>query len=341
MQKKGFLERLIGLPRTNPRLLAQLIFVFIGVIGLAVFWPRVITPPTIPYRDEHEKLLIQQTVAYELAKTTIEAQRTLWRGFAVTVLMVGLVDLLTTGLGKLVAKRERRDFEQFFGREVTQPKGGSVAVFNSPTVAEQHLDFGNAPAAAKNAKAVAEGIQHVVPYEDLRATLEISRQFEHFESRMDIAVDEKFKDIWPEGQTVIAVGLGFNAVTARIALLKPGLFHVYYNETTKAGSPTDGFSIGPAQEKYQSIPNYDHALFARVVEEATERVFFVCAGRTAEGTEAACHYLAHHWKDMLRLYRTRDTSGNKHTITESLVMMLRHVEGKPDHVEECRHIFMP
>ncbi len=126
---------------------------------------------------------------------------------------------------------------------------------------------------------------------------------------------------------VISMGLGFNGVTHRLAKnFVPSLFDIKWGPSSKDTTLklTDFFEI-PGM-KCQSRNQIDVALVARVVPPPetgrTQKVWFVCAGRTASGTVAAGYFLAERWEQLLNLYETYKKDCKK----DSFVAVLEHNE---------------
>ena len=226
-----------------------------------------------------------------------------WIEVCAALLIVGLSEILIRVVEAWTEAQNVRDFRRFFGHRSFER---AVAVFPSakPPIDEHgfcDLRYPYAPPATKD-NARAKGIEHVVPFEDLKAVVALSETFQQVGAELHMRLDNKYNlDYQPlPDRTIIGIGLGFNHVTAKLSEAHRELFTLTFD------TGTDDFRINGKTHGYPCNGD-DCGLVVRIVPRHADGVFhFVCAGRTAAGTEAAGLFLARNWKDLLRLY---DDSG--------------------------------
>lgn len=192
-----------------------------------------------------------------------------------------------------------------------------------------------------------KGIDHIVPFEDLEAVLEIDREFRKYGAKLTLTRDRyrlpdktKEQDSLLPARGCIAIGLGYNNVTCRLQAKK--LYQIRYHAVTP-GSPRGeddgsedvviGNQIGPRRGFD------DYALLARVLcagKPESPVSHIVCAGHTTPATAHACRFLASSWKQLAELYARGNRSLNRESM--AVFLRLRHqtrepVLGKPKFVE--------
>jgi hypothetical protein len=327
--KQTFQERIQKVFRSNPRLVIQVILIFIGSLGFitTVFLcksPDDAVVITLPINSSGAIDPVKAREAADNNRRAIEQEHTknLLRGAFSSFILVGLIDLMALGLQKVTKRGERKKFEEFFGVDVSNKKGMIAIFFTAippdfsviekiiPEEIKENLKWIECPHAldAKANNAQPKGIQSVVPFAELKAVLDIQKLFsdfglgENFEIEQDKGISEGF----PVDRTVLAIGLGFNSATKKINNYCGDLFNITYPLDTKTKLKSDDFNIRKYTGKYglkdHETPSddYDYALFSRVLYKG--RVYLVCAGRTAIGTEAACKYLANNWLILMDKY---------------------------------------
>ena len=97
---------------------------------------------------------------------------------------------------------------------------------------------------------------------------------------------------------------------------------------------------GDKHEAVKEESIYDYAQFARVFKKEGGLHLF-CAGRTANGTEAACKFLAKNWAILASQYEN-DAGKDKHNIDEqSMAVVLTHHVNNLDDCSIQRLAFAP
>jgi hypothetical protein len=203
-----------------------------------------------------------------------------------------------------------------------------------------------------------KGIRQVFPFRELELVLLLEKLFRQNGGsvilRKDDYSDDPEKVIWPR-TGLLSLGLGFNNLT--ISLGKPDLFKVHYDERI-GPHRTDDFIVFKEEYKYNpkdEIAEIDsekiiefksllknseqYALFARVLRETAvghePTPYLVCAGHTADGTAAACHFLVKNWKELVDKQRDKLTD-------QSMVVVIAHPTGKrTDEQRAVRTVFKP
>ena len=254
-----------------------------------------------------------------------------WLEIFAAVFILGAVEILIRRVEAWMESRDEKDFRRFFGDGVVVK--GALAVFPTaePPMIEggfSHLVYPSPPRAAVENNGKAKGVKHVVPYEDLRAVLALSALFHKMRVGLAMALDSRFEADWVEDQPLIGIGLGFNHVTARLAATCPDLYSITFE------SGTDDFLFENRWHGYPKGP-VDCALVVRAMDPGATVPHFVCAGRTAAGTQAAGVYLARQWKTLLALYDKNGRDLNR----ESLAALLRFPQAAPDGAEVDRTCF--
>jgi hypothetical protein len=294
------------------------------------------------------------------------------KGISSSLILVGLIDFMIRLLSNVTTTEERRKFEKFFGVNVSSKKGmtaifftahpadlsvieknileGLLKKFSGLSSSEEdisreikkHLKWVECPYAldANKVNAQPKGIQSIVPFPELKAVLGIQKLFSYFGlgESFEIEQDKGTPESMPEDRTVLAVGLGFNSATKNINEYCGDLFSIDYlplNQITDLIS--DDFSIRKEPGNYgikkHALPSdaYDYALFSRVIYR--ERVYLVCAGRTATGTEAACQFLAKNWLVLMNTYYHNFDNVEYDLSTHSMAVILKHHNRN---LEDCK-----
>jgi hypothetical protein len=229
------------------------------------------------------------------------------------------------------ATRELQDFLFFFGRPDTD---GAVypAVFADlylepiqcikKAAGDEKVELGRIKPVEENSKyKLPKGIRQLVPYQEIAPVYKLSRAFERFGRRVEIIVESEISNRRPNAGC-LSMGLGFNKLTWELGE-NSGMYRVYfegdYIEEPNPDGPadsrvflTDDFEIRPdgieeptkPREEVQrlKIEGAEWGLLARIlVNKGTRSVpYIVCAGHTADGTAAACDYLADNWSTLCR-----------------------------------------
>jgi hypothetical protein len=146
--------------------------------------------------------------------------------------------------------------------------------------------------------ALPKGIREIVPSQELEAVLAIDPIFQKFGGKIQIAADHFHKGghTWP-AEGCISLGLGFNHLTVEIGEITKS-YKVFYQDQTD-----DFFTYAEDGTKEAPRPetSYEYALLARVLLDLgglEPTPYLVCAGHTADGTAAACQYLAKNWHQL-------------------------------------------
>ena len=191
------------------------------------------------------------------------------------------------------------------------------------------VEVAHAPRGALHA--LPKGIRAIVPWQELEVVLEIDRVFQEFGGKLEIAPDRYHRggERWPE-EGCLSLGLGFNNLTVEIGEATQA-YKVFYNDHTDDFHTytEDGSIVRPKPD-----PGFEYALFARVLldlggEEPTPYV--VCAGHTADGTSAACHYLATKWQQIW-------TNNREDLMCKHMTGILYHRAGQPSLIQELSQI---
>lgn len=200
---------------------------------------------------------------------------------------------------------------------------------NGETPKKKEKDVG------KRMSVIPENVWSWLAEEDIRACSYLATLFATERIRFIIGTDSSpSKKGGAELKSIIALGLGFNEWTNELAkdtqfrLFKvgEGEFKGKFGRTFKTDELIfDGKRIERSElDKSEPVP-HDYALIARIVlNPGNGYVHFVCAGRTANGTAAAGHFLATNWKELAGAYK-----GNYDLMdTHSLAVVIRHKVGK-------------
>jgi hypothetical protein len=171
----------------------------------------------------------------------------------------------------------------------------------------------------------AEGVNVWLAFQDIRAATYLSNAFYKMTGNGVKLIHDKEIEGDAFNYCAISIGLGFNGFTHWLSeQCDKKLFEIVFGKSPKDPDfETDLYKIG---EEFPEIPaNKDDCIVARIVlkpyEGNTNRVCFVCAGRTASGTAAAGYFLAKEWMQLMRLY---DDDKKKSLDLDSLVVVVRH-----------------
>lgn len=213
---------------------------------------------------------------------------------ATTVLLAGLIQVLTVAVRWWSVSGERKEFHQFFGHDSML---GVVPDLFSPQITPHWNPPGSNGAHPKGTK--------IVPFQDLRAAIWIAELFEDFNTTFTITPDTPFTNGTPPERGFVAIGLGFNRLTCMLAAMSR-LFEIRYAADAETGHAKDDFEMGGTKHGEPSHA-CDYALIARVPVVMNGKVTpsFVCAGRTADGTAAAGYFLKNSWRLLSSLYAAK------------------------------------
>ena len=255
---------------------------------------------------------------------------------AAGLLVVGIADLTKKRVRISRDSLEYRDFAAFFGEGVFDEPPVAVFPTARPQIDEHgccNFEYSDPPDAAKEAKAKAKGVEHVIPYEDLRAAVALSQLFQRWNVKMAMSLDRSYAvSVQPTQRgSLIGIGLGFNHVTAKFAGMRPELFTLKYTDGT------DDFDFCGEPHGFSSNEEYDCALVVRIAGHGGDAPHFICAGRAATGTAAAGFYVANHWRDMLRFYRQQ----GQDLSNDTLAILLRFPIRSPEYADAKRIRFNP
>jgi hypothetical protein len=305
---------------------------FVGLILVIAIWKSPSSSPIVvlpSHNGKIDQLEAQKAIEKYQSETKEGAIKSLTISILTSVLLVGLIEFLSILLQYLVTQGERKAFMKFFGKGVFE--NGITAIFFTAET-KGNLDWvmcPNKPDQAANAKI--QGVNHIIPFEELKAVLEIKQLFDSMGVKFGIELDDVCKNkVLPNG-SVLAVGLGFNCATKLIQAFCPQLFEITYEVDSDFGYETDDFKVKEGRhDNPNSNSKYDYALFARVFKD--DVLHFVCAGRTADGTEAACRYLAKNWTKLLRQYDNESGKGKHDVNKQSMAVIIRH---RKDNLDDC------
>lgn len=340
-------RRIANIFRKNPRRASQLVFIIVGAIGLISiisFWDPSSSDSILVLRSQNGRLDENATRRAVKAYQNEQKQgllKSLSISVLTSVLLVGLIELLSVVIENLATADERKRFVRFFGKGSLDGVGMKAIFFTAVPSQNNHdwVDCPNKPPKAKNAKV--QGVNHVVPFEELKAVLEIQKLFDSMGAKFQIDLDINLPLNNLPSHSVLAIGLGFNYATYLIQECCKPLFEVFYETDEILGAVTDDFMVDKVKhEVVKEDSNYDYALFARVFKEEGS-LHLICAGRTANGTEAACKFLAKNWAILASQYEN-DAGKGKHNIGEhSMAVVLRHHVKNLDNCSIQRLAFSP
>jgi hypothetical protein len=340
-------RRMANTFRKNPRRASQVIFIIAGAIGLfsvIPFWDTSSSHSILVLRSKNGILDENETRKAVRAYQNEQKQgmlKSLSISILTSILLVGLIELLAMVIENLATAEERMRFVRFFGKGSLDGEGMKAIFFTAVPSKDSHdwVDCPNKPPEAKNAKV--QGVNHVVPFEELKAVLEIQRLFDSMGAKFQIDLDINLPSNTLPSHGVLAIGLGFNYATYLIQECCKPLFEVFYETDENLGAITDDFMVDEVKhEVVKEDSNYDYALFARVFKEEGS-LHLICAGRTANGTEAACRFLAKNWTILASQYEN-DAGKGKHNIGEqSMAVVLRHHVKNLDNCSIQRLAFSP
>jgi len=259
-------------------------------------------------------------------------------GLSTSFIAVALVELVPEFFRWRQQLPERRKAEHFFGKEGMKNEFNLVSA--ERTVEREflkHLFAQGAPDEYKNdqdktMKALPEGVRSWIAEQDIRAASYIAILFEDQHIRFRIGIDKDAQN--DVGSTsLIALGLGFNACTNKLAELRfdGPLFTIGWEVSPlewRLGKTDqlifDGSQVELTEDDKKN--NMDYALIARIVAHpGSGRVQFVCAGRSANGTAAAGYFLAQKWDKLAALYDNEAKMD-----THSLAVLIRHKSLRSD-----------
>lgn len=324
--------------RKNPRRASQIIFIIAGAVGLISvisFWNPNSLDSILVLRSQNGRL--DETETRRAVKIYQNGQKremlkSLSIGILTSVLLVGLIELLAVFIENLATDGARKRFVRFFGNGSLAGEG-VTAFFLTAQPSKNNPDWvqcPNKPPKANNAKI--QGVNHVVPFEEVKAVLDIQRLFDSMGARFEIDLDENLPSKSLPSHSVLAIGLGFNYATFLIQDCCKPLFEVIYENDESLGFTTDDFMVNEIKhDVVKEDSKYDYALFARVFKD--DVLHFICAGRTANGTEAACKFLARNWKTLADQYENDTGKGKYNIFKQSMVVVLRH---HVNNLDDCR-----
>lgn len=243
---------------------------------------------------------------------------------ATTVLLAGLIQVLTRVVSWLSEGQSRREFRMFFG------SGNQASGYVADLIATHDLS-GWDPITANGARP--KGIGPVVPIEDLYAAIRMAQLFEQFGVKFTIENDSTMAVRDMPQKSFVAIGLGFNRLTTRLAE-HTNLFNIVYADTYSDVAKDDFMFEGTHHA--EPIGDRDYALIVRVPVPRGDHVVpgFVCAGRMPAGTAAAGEYLRNNWR---RLYAHYQRDG-RNLQDDVLAVELRHTSSVTS-AQETRHSF--
>lgn len=170
----------------------------------------------------------------------------------------------------------------------------------------------------------AEGVNAWLAFQDIRAATYLSNSFYEMTGKGVRLIHDKDIEGDDFNFCAISIGLGFNGFTHWLAeQCEKKLFQIEFGTSPKDPNfETDLFKIN---DKLPTIPlNKDDCIVARIVLKPfhgnSNRICFVCAGRTASGTAAAGFFLSKEWEQLMKLYKKH----NKSLDHESLAVVVRH-----------------
>ncbi|WP_243359590.1 hypothetical protein [Fundidesulfovibrio terrae] len=178
---------------------------------------------------------------------------------------------------------------------------------------------------------VPEGVRAWIPFQDIRAAVYVSRllgRYVDITPKYIVDSDISEYNLDEIDYTMVAIGLGFNWATNLIErFTRQKLFKIVWDESCKFGVRCTDHFIVPGFDVDISDKDRDYSIIARVAcpqqECKNSRYFFVCAGRTADGTAAAGYFLQKKWKEILKMYGSG--AGDKKDLEkDSMVVVVEH-----------------
>lgn len=248
----------------------------------------------------------------------------LMRALGPGLLLLSLVEPVPEFFQRRHEEREELEFTRFFGEEILS--GGVALVSGGRTIADEHLHYLRPdPELHLPSNAVPTGVGHWLAESDIRAGGYLSEMFGR--KRVPVryrTAQQVAQDDYRESSSVVP-GLGFNAETVGLLAItkeKPPLFTIDWKKVRGTGRVTDTFAISdhPIPEQREG---FDVALIVRI--PVGQHVHFVAAGRSAHGTAAAGHFLAHKWERLAALYAQH----KKQLAAEPLAVVIEHPTGGP------------
>jgi len=312
-------------------------------------WVLEVTEPLPPYKWIAQWAILLLGFAVALLAVILRANRSLHENglpISVTLILVALLDLIPECARRLCETKDQRKFEHFFGKKCFDPEEGFHLVSAEREVAIENLHLLYAKGAPddirddenKVLKAVPEGVRSWLAEQDIRACSYLAKLFALNKVVFRIGTDSDVNKKDVEPKSIIALGLGFNGWTNRLAKrFKGRLFGVFWGKSESNSDlgkkKTDQLIVGGTRIELRAdeIGHYDYALIARIVADpGSGYVQFVCAGRTANGTAVAGHFLATRWPELAALYDGYDKGNYDEMDSHSLAVVIRHETGERD-----------
>jgi hypothetical protein len=283
-------------------------------------------------------------------------------GVITSCFIVSGVELMPEFVRWMTAISRRGKFRKFFGGMALRDDVRLVFAYrtleencnnNNPfkTYSDYHLQSqpsgsGEAPSSSETKASLAEGINGWLAFQDVQAAVYVTNMFSKMTGRQVRAVHDKSLEGDDKDYCIVSFGLGFNAFTHITAnYFAPRIFQIEFGRSPKLPDKypsTDNFKINGSEVE---IPDrFDIAIVARIVPpgqaEDSERIWFLCAGRTAAGTAAAGYFLAKKWRQIFELYKTEKKDFSR----DSVVVVIQHLEfsagktgGSVDHTAAFLH----
>ncbi len=254
---------------------------------------------------------------------TAERIWTIVVGVMLSLFIITSTDLIPEAARQLGQRTKRGKFKRFFGETSFKENVHLVFAHRSlnPNLLKADTWVTHYPAPKGNS---AEGVNAWLAFQDIRAATFLSNSFVEMTGQDVLLTHDKYIDGDNFNYCAISIGLGFNGFTHWLSeQCGKQLFEIDFGTSPKDSNfETDLFKI---DGKIPVIPkNKDVCLVARIVlrpyRGSSNRVCFVCAGRTAPGTAAAGFFLSKEWQKMMKLYKKH----NKDLDLDSLVVVVQH-----------------
>ena len=251
-----------------------------------------------------------------------------------TLIVAAALELIPEYFRRRDEKGRRDRFFEFFGEAA---KSGPVLVMSGRDDPPDHGTRAKSDLPPEAAGAVPEGVRGWLALDDIRTATRLAQEFGKYiepeaaiEEDVVLFEDGRLKEAF-HGKTCIAIGLGFNTLTRclekwEIDGIRHETFSIRWEASKKKPEEypvTDNFIL-TGRNAPAPPDGMDEALILRLVPRRdASNVMFICAGRTAPGTEAAGRFLAGNWPTLHKEYKSRNFSFSE----DSMAVLLHFNDG--------------
>ncbi len=231
------------------------------------------------------------------------------RGLGITLMTVALLDLGPEVIRFLRERRDRRKFVEFFGSHAL--KKGMVLIVGGRKIelaALHHLQPFPATSGYTDSggNCVPTDVNLWLAEDDIRGASYLAQTLAVQGVDVTIRAASGHEPSLNEFSST-AFGLGFNIHTEVLWKATNGLFSAAYEQDPNEDSISDHIVIEDERIVDTPTRKSSHAIIARIVpDDSSGQVHFVAAGETALGTAVAGNFLAKHWLELYRMYRSPD-----------------------------------